>query len=130
MSTYVLIHGAWHGAWCWERVSPHLTAAGHRVIAPDLAGLDGISSRVPGDVSLQDHVDGVVAMLEEHDLRDVVLVGHSYAGLIVRQVADRVPDRVARLILLDAWSAPDGKSIADVAPGWFVDGLRRDAGSD
>ena len=116
MATYLLVHGAWHGGWCWENVAARLRAAGHRVLAPTLTGLDGVRPRP--DVGLGTHADDVVALLA--DRTDVVLVGHSYGGLVVRQAADRVPDRVARLILVDAWAGTDGASMDSLAPERFL----------
>jgi pimeloyl-ACP methyl ester carboxylesterase len=117
MSTFVLVPGAWHGGWCWTHVADRLRAAGHRVLTPTLTGLDGGEPRP--DVGLGTHADDVVTLLNTEDLTEVVLVGHSYAGLVVRQAADRVPERVGRLILVDAWAGPDGASMDDLAPEPF-----------
>jgi pimeloyl-ACP methyl ester carboxylesterase len=104
VTTFVLVPGAWHGGWAWERVVPLLPYA----VAVDLT--------LDRDVGLRDHVDEVVAVLDGLDDPDVVLVGHSYAGLVVRQVADLRPERVAHLVLVEGWAAPDGVSLADIAP--------------
>lgn len=126
MTTYVLVHGAWHGAWCWQRVRPPLEARGHQVITPDLTGLGERRSEVAPDVGLGTHVADVGNLIERADLSGIVLVGHSYAGLVVRQVADRHPQRVAHLGLVDAWIAADGESMLDVVPdrlaAWTRDG--------
>jgi pimeloyl-ACP methyl ester carboxylesterase len=124
VSTFVLVHGAWHGGWCWERVAPRLRDAGHAVHAPTLLGLGCRSDELGAGVSLADHVADVVAELDRiQDDRGVVLVGHSYAGLVVRQAADQRPDRVRRIVLVDGWIAPAGAGIFDLAPSWFVDAL-------
>ncbi|MEV4476415.1 alpha/beta hydrolase [Nonomuraea sp. NPDC049504] len=116
MSTYVLVHGAWHGGQCWERVVPLLAEAGHRVFAPSLTGLgDKVHLRGP-EVNLDTHVDDIVSLLTEQDLTDVILVGHSYAGLVITSAADRVPERVGRLVYLDAMVPEDGESALDVQP--------------
>ncbi|MEU2427266.1 alpha/beta fold hydrolase [Streptomyces sp. NPDC007851] len=116
MSTYLLVHGAWHSGECWERVVPLLTAAGHRVHAPSLTG-HGDKARLLGpDVGLDTHVDDVVGLIKEEDLTEVVLVGHSYAGLVVSSVADRVPERIKHLVHLDAMVPEDGETAADVQP--------------
>jgi pimeloyl-ACP methyl ester carboxylesterase len=132
VSTFVLVHGAWHGAWCWERVAPLLVARGHDVVAPDLTGLGGRVDLASPTTGLGCHVDDVVAAVDglagpAGDAPDagvagddVVLVGHSYGGLVAQQAADRRPDLVDRLVLLDAWLAPDGRSLFDQAPDWFV----------
>ena len=116
MSTYLLVHGAWHGGECWARVVPTLTAAGHRVFAPSLTGHGDKAHLLGPDVGLDTHVDDVVALIADEDLTDVVLVGHSYAGLVVSSVANRVPDRVGHLVYLDAMVPRDGESAADVQP--------------
>jgi pimeloyl-ACP methyl ester carboxylesterase len=122
MTTYVLVHGAWHGGWAWERVTPLLTATGAHAVTPDLTH--------DRDVGLADHVGEVVAAIDAVTDRDLVLVGHSYAGLVVRQAADRRPDRVAHLVLVDGWAGPDGVSLADLAPDWFTDRITAAAGPD
>ncbi|NEB75817.1 alpha/beta hydrolase [Streptomyces sp. SID14478] len=116
MSTYVLVHGAWHSGRCWERVTPLLTAAGHRVSAPSLTGSGDRAHLLGPEVGLDTHVDDVVRTILDGDLTDVVLVGHSYAGLVVSSAANRVPDRIARLVYLDAMVPLDGESAADVLP--------------
>jgi pimeloyl-ACP methyl ester carboxylesterase len=119
MSTYVLVHGAWHGGWCWERVATDLRERGHDVRTPTLTGLGERSSLAGPDVGLRTHVDDVVDLLLVEDLRDVVLVGHSYAGFVVREVADRLPERIAKVVLVDAWLGRNGDSMESRAPAWF-----------
>ncbi len=122
MTHFVLVHGAWHGGWCWERVARELHAAGHQVSAPTLSGLGWRATEITPFLSLSDHVDDVVAAVDAaHD--DVVLVGHSYAGFVVREAADRLGGAVARLVLLDAWVGADGDSLLSVAPDWFAEGV-------
>ncbi|WP_199439930.1 alpha/beta fold hydrolase [Umezawaea beigongshangensis] len=116
MSTYLLVHGAWHDARCWERVVPLLESAGHRVFAPSLTGYGDRAHLLSREVGLDTHVDDVVRLIVEEDLTDVVLVGHSYAGLVVASVAHRVPDRIAHLVHLDAMVPEDGESAVDVMP--------------
>ncbi|TXL77519.1 alpha/beta fold hydrolase [Vineibacter terrae] len=118
--TYVLIHGAWHGGWCWRKVVPRLAAAGHRVLAPSLPGLAERADLLSAAVGLDTHIDDVVTLLEREDLRDVVLVGHSYGGLVITGVADRAASRLAHLAYLDAvivnsgeaWSATHSPALA------------------
>ena len=98
---FVLMHGAWHGGWCWHPLIKVWRSRGHAVSAPTLAGM--ADDRPCGDVDLSTHVDDVAALLEARNLRDVTLVGHSYAGLVITGVGGRMPDRVARLIYLDAF---------------------------
>ncbi|MFD5055632.1 alpha/beta fold hydrolase [Streptomyces tendae] len=116
MSTYVLLHGAWHGGWAWQRVVPLLRAAGHEVHAPTLTGLSDRAHLLSPSVGLSTHIEDVVALLEAHDARDVVLVGHSYAGQVVTGVADRIPQRVARRVYLDAFVGDDGEAAIDLQP--------------
>ncbi|MDN3353235.1 alpha/beta hydrolase family protein [Actinomadura sp. DC4] len=116
MSTYLLVHGAWHSGRCWERMVPSLTSAGHRVLTPSLTGYGDRAHLLGPDVGLDTHVEDIVGLITEEDLTEVVLVGHSYAGLVIASVADRVPDRIAHLVYLDAMVPEDGETAADVMP--------------
>ncbi|MEU4898807.1 alpha/beta fold hydrolase [Streptomyces sp. NPDC044780] len=107
MATYVLVHGAGHGGWCYQKVARLLEAEGHTVYSPTLTGLGDRSHLVSPDVDLNMHITDVVNLLFYEDLRDVVLVGHSYGGTVIKGAADRVSDRVGKLVFLDA---PDGRS--------------------
>jgi pimeloyl-ACP methyl ester carboxylesterase len=107
MSTYVLIHGAWHGGWCWRFVRPLLK--GHDVFAPSLTGLGERKHLARPDVDLDVHIADVVSILEMEDMREVILVGHSYGGMVVTGAADRVPARIRRIVYLDAFVAENGK---------------------
>jgi pimeloyl-ACP methyl ester carboxylesterase len=110
---FVLVHGAWHGGWCWKKIRPRLMAAGHEVYTPTLTGLGERAHLLTADVGLDTHIQDVVAMLEVEDLRDVVLVGHSYGGMVITGVAQRAPQRLAQLIYLDAFMPDPGRSLAD-----------------
>src|SRR4051812_17631525 len=116
MSTFVLVHGAWHGGWCWDRVAPRLRTAGHEVHAPTLTGLSERAHLLSPTVGLDTHVEDVVRLLDVLALRDVVLVGHSYAGQIVTAVADRRPDAIATRVYLDAFVGGDGDSAVSLRP--------------
>ncbi|NBE95599.1 alpha/beta fold hydrolase [Nonomuraea sp. KC401] len=116
MSTFVLVHGAWHGGWAWQRVAPLLRAAGHDVHTPTLTGLSDRAHVLHPQVGLATHVQDVVALIEAYDARDVVLVGHSYAGQVVSGVADRVGERLARRVHLDAFVGEDGEAAIDLLP--------------
>lgn len=109
MSTYVLIHGAWFGAWAWYKVIPRLGRAGHDVVAPDLPA-HGIDTTPPGDVTLDDYVDRVVGIIETHG-EPVVLVGASAGGVTISQAAERVPDAVDALVYVSAFLLEDGQSL-------------------
>jgi pimeloyl-ACP methyl ester carboxylesterase len=110
--TFVLIHGAWHGGWCWRRVAALLRKAGHEVYAPSLTGL-GERKHLGGRVDLDTHINDVLNLIEMEDLHDVVLVGHSYGGMVVTGAADRMPARIARLVYLDAFVPEDGRCLLD-----------------
>ncbi|MEU8639145.1 alpha/beta fold hydrolase [Amycolatopsis sp. NPDC048633] len=114
MSTFLLVHGAWHSGRCWDRVVPRLEAAGHRVLAPSLTGYGDKAHLLSPEVGLGTHIDDIAGLLE--DERDVVLVGHSYAGMVISGVADRVPERIGRLVFLDAMVPEDGETAVDVLP--------------
>lgn len=116
MSTYLLVHGAWHSGQCWERVVPFLTSAGHRVLAPSLTGHGDRAHLLSREVGLDTHVDDIVSLIIDEDLTEVILVGHSYAGLVISSAANRVPDRIAHLVYLDAMVPEDGETAADVIP--------------
>jgi pimeloyl-ACP methyl ester carboxylesterase len=115
-STFLLVHGAWHSGQCWERVVPLLESAGHRVFAPSLTGYGDRAHLLGPEVGLDTHVDDVVKLITEEDLTDVVLVGHSYAGMVISSVANRVPDRIAHLVYLDAMVPEDGETAVDAQP--------------
>jgi pimeloyl-ACP methyl ester carboxylesterase len=114
--TFVLLHGAWHSGRAWDRVVPLLTRAGHRVFAPSLTGRGDTAHLLSPEVGLDTHVADVVGLLVEEDLTGVILVGHSYAGMIVSAVAAQVPERIAGLVYLDAMVPKDGESALDVMP--------------
>ncbi|GAA2397853.1 alpha/beta fold hydrolase [Actinomadura vinacea] len=118
MTTFVLVHGAWHGPWAWERLTPFLHQAGMRTLTPALTLED--------DAGLDVHVDEVLTCLDVAATAgdDVVLIGHSYAGLIVRQAADLQPDLVNQVILIDGWAGGDGASMFSLASDAFVNAIR------
>ena len=113
MATFVLVHGAWHGGWKWRYVAPILRRAGHEVFTPTLTGLGERAHLAGPSIDLDSHVRDVVAVLETEDLREVLLVGHSYGGMVVTGVAERCPERLRRLIYLDAFVPEDGKCLLD-----------------
>jgi len=117
MTTYVLVHGAWRGSWCWKGVRRKLMASGHEVFTPTLTGLGERSHLLSQDVDLSVHVLDVVNLIKWEDLHDIVLVGHSYSGLVVRAAADRIPERIRSLVYLDAFIAENGQSLYDACPG-------------
>jgi pimeloyl-ACP methyl ester carboxylesterase len=116
MATIVIVHGAFHGGWRWKEVRVALQSAGHEVYTPTLTGLGERSHLASPDIGLDTFIQDVVNVLEYEDLRDVVLVGHSFGGLVLPAVADRAADRLARLIYLDAILLHDGECAYDMFP--------------
>ena len=116
MATFLLVHGGWHGGWCWQKVIPFLEAAGHEVYAPTLTGLAERASELSPEVGLDTHIQDIVGLLEEKHLHDVILVGHSYGGMVITGVVDQVPERIAHLVYLDTFVPRDGESMVDVSP--------------
>jgi pimeloyl-ACP methyl ester carboxylesterase len=129
MATFVLVHGGWHGGWCWQKVIPCLEAAGHQVYAPTLTGLAERASELSPEVGLDTHIQDIVGLLVEKDLQGVILVGHSYGGMVITGVVDQVPERIAHLVYLDTFVPRDGESMADVSP-LVIYLLRRQAQGD
>ena len=105
--TFVLVHGAWHGGWCWRRVADVLMARGNRVFTPTLTGVGDRAHLFSKDISLQTHVEDILAVVETEELSDFVLVGHSYGGFVISGVADALRDRVSHYVYLDASVPPD-----------------------
>jgi pimeloyl-ACP methyl ester carboxylesterase len=114
--TFVLLHGSWHGGWCWNGVRSRLQAAGHDVLAPTFTGMSDRTRYGSADTGLVAHIDETVALLEAADLRNVVLVGHSYAGIVVSGVAERVSTRLKHLVYLDAFALRNGESAFSFFP--------------
>ena len=111
MATFVLVHGAWHGGWCWRFLRPFLK--GHEVFAPSLTGLGERKHLARPDIDLDTHIGDIVSILEMEDLHDVILVGHSYGGMVVTGAADRAHDRIKRIVYLDAFVPENGKCVLD-----------------
>jgi pimeloyl-ACP methyl ester carboxylesterase len=111
VANFVLVHGAWHGGWCWRFVRPLLR--GHAVFTPSLTGLGERRHLAGPDIDLETHIADVVSLLEMEDLRDVILVGHSYGGMVVTGAADRAHQRIKRLVYLDAFVPENGKCLLD-----------------
>jgi pimeloyl-ACP methyl ester carboxylesterase len=128
MSTYVLVHGAWHGSWCWKRVRKALKAQGHDVFTPTLTGVGERSHLLSRQVNLETHLDDVVNLIRWEELANVVLCGHSYGGAVISGAADRVPERIGALVYLDAFVLEDGQCMQDAQPPehrkWQVEAAR------
>lgn len=116
MAIVVLAHGAWSAAWAWKKVRPLMAAAGHEFFAPTYTGLGERAHLARPDNDLETHIQDVVGLLECEDLRHVVLLGHSYGGMVATGVADRAPERVAQIVYLDAFVPQHGQSLFDLVP--------------
>lgn len=126
-STYVLVHGAWQGGWAWSRFAPLLEAEGHRVYAPTLTGLAERANLLTKDVNLSTHIEDVSRLIIAEDLEDIVLVGHSYGGMVVSGVADRMPEKVKALVVLDGFVPEDGKAMREYWPASVMSYLDKEA---
>ena len=116
MATFVLVHGAWHGSWCWKRIRRALQAQGHDVFTPTLTGVGERSHLLSRDVNLETHILDVANLIRWEDLSDIVLCGHSYGGCVVGGVADRMPERLRALVYLDAFVLDSGENLAQHVP--------------
>lgn len=116
MATVVIVHGMWSGGWCFQPTARVLREAGHEVYTPTLTGVGERVHLGTPETDLETHVLDIANVLEYEDLRDVTLVGFSYGGAVITVVADRVPERVAELVYLDAWILRDGERVADLIP--------------
>jgi pimeloyl-ACP methyl ester carboxylesterase len=113
--TFVLVHGAWHGGWCWRSVSDLLEAKGHKVFAPTMTGLGERSHLMSKDVVLDTHIADIVGVIKWEDLKGICVVAHSYGGWPVSGALEKVLDRVASVVFLDAFIPEDGQRSLDVA---------------
>ena len=129
MATYLICHGAWSAGWAWKKIRPLLRAAGHDVFTPSYTGLGERAHLAHAMVDLETHIIDTLAVIRCEDLSDLILVGHSYGGMVATGVADRAPDHIRHLIYLDAFVPTDGQSLNDLvnrapvaAPleGWLI----------
>ena len=109
--TYVLIHGAWHGGWCWRDVRQILEAAGHRVITPTLAGVGERAHLLSADIGLSTHIEDALGAIAGANANEIILLGHSYGGMVVTGVADKLGDQIKHIIYLDAAVPEHGQSM-------------------
>lgn len=116
MANYVLVHGAWHGGWCWERVTTRLRAAGHKVFAPTLPGVGSRAHIASPSIGLTTHIEDVVGLIEMAEIDDVVLVGHSYGGMVITGAAERIAPKLSTLVYLDAFVPKDGQALMSLVP--------------
>lgn len=122
MSTYILVHGSWVGGWCWDRLRPLLERDGNRVLTPTMSPASADSTRET-EVDLTTHIDHIASLLREEDLVDVILVGHSYGGMVASGVmASPEAHRIAQVIYVDAFVPKSGQSAFDILP-WLADAM-------
>jgi pimeloyl-ACP methyl ester carboxylesterase len=116
--TFVLIHGSWHAGWIWQAVIRRLEAKGYRAYAPTLPGHEPGAKRI--GITHQDYVDSVVSYIKQHDLHDVILMGHSFGGSVISRVVEYLPDRLQRLLFLDGFFPEHNQSVHEVLPTAFT----------
>lgn len=121
--TFVLVHGAWHGGWCWRRVTDRLQEAGHTVYTPTLTGLGDRSHLMRRDINLDTHITDVVNVFKWEGISDAVLCGHSYGGWVISGVVEQVRSQVASMVFLDAYVPRDGETGLDIATPASRDGI-------
>jgi pimeloyl-ACP methyl ester carboxylesterase len=124
VATFVVAHGAWSAAWAWTKMRPLLRAAGHEFWTPTYSGLGERAHLASPAIDLDTHIRDVLGVLEMEDLRDVVLIGHSYGGMVATGVADRARPRIAQLTYLDAFVPRDGESLLDLQPAEVRERMR------
>src|SRR5882762_7076962 len=114
--TFVLVHGSWHGGWCWRRVADRLEKQGHKVFAPTLTGLGERAHLISAQVDINTHVTDIISVIKFESLDNIVLVGHSYAGLIITGVAEQIGSAISSIIYLDAFLPDDGDTLVGLSP--------------
>ncbi len=129
MATFLVAHGAWSAGWVWKKMRPLLGERGHELFTPTYTGLGERVHLARPDVGLETHIADVLGVLEFEDLRNVLLIGHSYGGMVATAVADRVPERLAQLVYLDAFVPRNGQSLFDLQP-WDVQARMREAAAE
>src|SRR3990170_657108 len=112
--TFLGCHGAWSAGWAWKKMHPLMQAAGHRLVTPTYTGLGEREHLANPSVDLETHIQDVLNVIKYEDLRDIVLIGHSYGGMVATGVADRARDRITQLIYIDAFVPDDGQSLLDL----------------
>jgi pimeloyl-ACP methyl ester carboxylesterase len=112
--TFLVCHGAWSGGWAWKKMHPLMRAAGHRLVTPTYTGLGEREHLAGPSIDLETHIQDILNVIRYEDLREIVLIGHSYGGMVATGVADRARDRIAQLIYLDAFAPNHGQSLLDL----------------
>src|ERR1044072_6713043 len=128
MAAFVVPQGAWSAGWAWKKMRPLMRAAGHELWTPTCTGLGERAHLGHADVGLHTHIEDIVAVLETADLNDVILIGHSYGGMVATGVADRARGRIRHLVYLDAFAPTDGQALFDLMPPDLAAKMRAGAG--
>jgi pimeloyl-ACP methyl ester carboxylesterase len=113
-ATFLVCHGAWSAGWAWKKMHPLMSAAGHRLVTPTYTGLGERAHLANPSIDLETHIQDILNVIRYEDLRDIVLIGHSYGGMVATGVADRARDRIKQLIYIDAFVPDDGQSLLDL----------------
>jgi pimeloyl-ACP methyl ester carboxylesterase len=121
--TFVLVHGAWHGGWCWQRIAERLRSGGHNVFTPTLTGLGERSHLLRAGIDLKTHIADVVNVMKWERLTDVVLCGHSYGGFVISGVAEAMAPAIRSLVFLDAFMPRDGETVRDLTGPAVQEGI-------
>ena len=127
MALFLVAHGAWSAGWAWKKMHPRMRAAGHQLLTPTYTGLGEREHLANPAIDLETHIRDVLGVVRFENLRDVVLIGHSYGGMVATGVADRARDRIAQLVYLDAFAPRDGESVFDLQPPDIVARMREAA---
>ena len=128
MATFVVAHGAWSAGWAWKKMHPLMRERGHRLVTPTYTGLGERAHLAHPGIDLDTHIDDILGVLHAEDLSEVVLVGHSYGGMVATGVADRAAARIARLVYLDAFVPRNGESLLDLVSAEARANMRKAAG--
>jgi pimeloyl-ACP methyl ester carboxylesterase len=127
VATFLVAHGAWSSAWAWKKMRPLLRAAGHELWTPTYTGLGERAHLASPSVDLDTHIADILGVLDMEDLREIVLIGHSYGGMVATGVADRARERIAQVVYLDAFVPKDGQSLLDLQGAETRDRMRESA---
>ncbi len=118
-TTFLVAHGAWSAGWAWKKMHPLMSQAGHRLVTPTYTGLGERAHLASPSNDLETHIQDVLGVIKYEDLREIVLIGHSYGGMVATGVADRAADRISKLVYLDAFVPKDGQAQADLIPDGY-----------
>jgi pimeloyl-ACP methyl ester carboxylesterase len=127
MSTFLVAHGSWSAGWVWKKMRPLMAARGHALFTPTYTGIGERSHLAHKDINLETHIEDVLQVLKFEDLRDVILIGHSYGGMVATGVADRARERIKHLVYLDAYAPEEGKSSHDYSSAERRERQRKEA---